>query len=164
MALGFGICRAYYRYGSGVTEDEKIIAASDIKEKINPSTKIIYEYYYPEDDVTETYNDSPSYFLMGYGLDELKRVYSAWDIISFSGGEVVMRKIVQGPSKQRYIIGEKDGYIAVFHDIDNGEIKLKEIIEKPVSSLADEDRRRIFEGVRITGDDSLARAIEALTS
>ena len=161
MSIGFGVCRVYYRM-EYIVEDDNVVVVSESTDRIKPSTKMVYEYYYPEDDVTDVYEDLPSYFLIDYTLNDIKRVYSNWDIVSFSDKEVVMRRVVKGPSNQRYKIGEKDGYIAVFYDGEDEVIK--EITDKPVASLTQEDKSKIHEGIKITGNDKLIRAIEDLTS
>ncbi len=164
-ALGYGFCRKIYREKNikeGSKED--IVASVSQQQKINPSTKMVYEYYYPEDDVTEVYEDSPPYFLIDYTLDDMKRVYSNWTIVSFSDKEVVMKKNISGPSNQRYIIGATDGYIAVFYDLGNDERILKEFTEKPLSALSEAERIIIEEGVRVIGNDKLYRALENYTS
>lgn len=147
-----------------VQEEETAVKAANTEQKITPSTKMVYEYYYPEDDVTEVYEDVPPYFLIDYTFDDIKRCYSNWTIVSFSDREVIMKKNVDGPSSQRYIIGEKDGYIAVYYDIENEGYMLKEITTMPVSALSDEDRRCIESGIRITGKEKLVRALEDYTS
>ncbi len=164
-AVGYGVCRNIYRERSiDEQTQEDIIVSLEKDQRINPSTKIVYEYYYPEDEVTEVYEDSPPYFLIDYTLEDLKRIYSNWTIASFSSKEVVMKKNISGPSNQRYIIGETDGYVAVFYDIDNGERLLKEVTEKPVSALSETERNKISEGIRVTGNDRLIRALEDYTS
>ncbi len=164
-ALGYGVSRRIYR-GDNIAEarGEDAVAASETVQKITPSTKIVYEYYYPEDDVTEVYEDVPPYFLIDYTLEDMKRVYSNWVITSFSNREVVMKKNVSGPSNQRYVIGEKDGYVAVFYDIENEGLILKEITEEPISALTESERTELEKGINITGNDKLLRALEDYTS
>ena len=37
-----------------------------------------------------------------------------------------MEKTIYGPSMQRYVVGEKDGYIAVFYEQEQNGVNLKE--------------------------------------
>ncbi len=159
LGLGFAVGKKMV-----IKETENIVAVSDTVQKITPSTKMVYEYYYPEDDVTEVYEDVPPYFLIDYTLDDIKRCYSNWNILSFSDREVIMKKVVSGPSRQRYIIGESDGFITVFYDFGEDGIIIKEVTDVLISSLSEEEAGLIKEGIAIVGNDKLNRALEDLTS
>ena len=147
-----------------VRDEEKYVKAANTEQKITQSTKMVYEYYYPEDDFTEIYEDAPPYFLIGYSLDDIKRCYANWTVVSFSDREVIMKKNVDGPSSQRYVIGEQDGYIAVYYDVENEGKMLKEITSTPITALSDSDRRDVESGIRIIGKERLVRALEDYTS
>ena len=73
-----------------------------------------------------------------------------------------MKKTVLGPSNQRYIIGERDGFVTVFYDVE--ERFIKEITKTPIDSLPENERAAIIEGIRIVGDEKLLRALEDYTS
>jgi len=164
-ALGYGFSRTLYRIGNipeTINDEAMPVTEADIK--ITPSTKMTYEYYYPEDNVTEKYEDQPPYFLIDYTLKDMQRVYPNWEIIYFSDREVVMRKTISGPSNQRYIIKENEGYIAVFYDRENEGLVLKEVTRKPVESLNEEEKASVKEGIRVVGKERLDRALEDYTS
>lgn len=156
-AIGFGIGKGYE------TDRDIVVKTSEFKQKITPSTKMVYEYYYPEDGVTETFEDVPPYFLIDYTFDDVKRCYSNWDIASFSGKEVVMKKTVEGPSSQRYVISENDGFVAVFYDLED-ERFLKEVTDVPVSVLNDDIKAEVEEGIEVIGNEKLNRVLEDFTS
>ena len=163
VLVGYGIGRAMITNDDeyiGVQEES--VPVSDTANRITPSTKMVYEYYYPEDGITEVYEDVPPYFLIDYTLEDIKRCYSNWTIKSFSDREVVMKKTVLGPSNQRYIIGERDGFVTVFYDVE--ERFIKEITKTPIDSLPENERAAIIEGIRIVGDEKLLRALEDYTS
>ena len=164
--LGYGVCRRMYSDNKSINEEieDDVVALAPQFQKINPSTKMVYEYYYPEDNVTEVYEDSPPYFLIDYTFEDLKRLYPNWTIASFSDKEVVMKKKIAGPSNQRYIIGEEDGYIAVFYDLGDNERMLKEVTDKPLSAFSETERDILTEGIRVTGNDKLYRALENYSS
>ena len=75
-----------------------------------------------------------------------------------------MKKKISGPSNQRYIIGEEDGYIAVFYDLGDNERMLKEVTDKPLSAFSETERDILTEGIRVTGNDKLYRALENYSS
>lgn len=133
---------------------EKEVSKSNIA-KINQSTKMVYEYYYKVDNVTETFEDRPHYFLLNLTRQQLEDTFDDWNVKSFSEKEVVMQKIMDGQSSQNYLIGEYDGYIAVYYEKEINGTKLKDITSVPISSLPLEEQEEIKKGIKVVGDDKL---------
>ncbi|MDE6357214.1 MAG: hypothetical protein K2L15_01335 [Eubacteriales bacterium] len=134
--------------------------ANNIKiAKVTPSTKMKYEYYYKGDNITETFEDVPPYFLLDLTRAELENNFKDWNVKSFSEKEVVMQKVMEGESSQNYIIGEYEGYIAVYYEKEINGTKLKEITDTPISSLSAEEQEKIKNGIKIVGEDKLMEFI-----
>ena len=100
----------------------KIYKAGDHKkavptETVNSSTKITYKYRYQEDNITETMTEMAPKFLIGLNEQDLKNTFSSseWHLNKFSPEEIILQKNLPGKSNQHYIIGIKDGYVAVFY-------------------------------------------------
>jgi len=94
----------------------------------------------------------------------MRSICSDWDIIRFSSEKVIMRKVIEGSSKEAYIIGEKDGYLAVyFEDAEKG-FRLKEKTEIPLYVLPAEEERKIKIGIHVNGDEELARILSDYNS
>lgn len=144
------------------TEDESVMdyVAVSTTDVINPSTKIVYQYYYTKDGVMKEMEDVPDYFLLGLSFEDMMKYYTGWQIISFSKKEVVMRQIIDDASEKNYIIGEHDGYVAVFYEQPREGISLHEITDKPVSSLNSDEQERLKEGISIKGDYELSKILE----
>ncbi len=133
---------------------------SQNKNVINENTKIVYEYYYKEDDYTEYIEDTPSYFLIGLTREQLENKLKDWQIKSFSEEEVVMQKIIQNAKTLKYIITEYEGYVAVFY-IDNQNTKiLKYITKTPILSLSEEEQKNIKNGIEIEGEEKLISILQ----
>ena len=143
-------------------EDESVMdyVAVSTTDVINPSTKIVYQYYYTKDGVMKEMEDVPDYFLLGLSFEDMMKYYTGWQIISFSKKEVVMRQIIDDASEKNYIIGEHDGYVAVFYEQPREGISLHEITDKPVSSLNSDEQERLKEGISIKGDYELSKILE----
>lgn len=129
--------------------------------KITASTKMVYQYYYSEDDVLEQREDVPSYFLLDLTFDDLNKYFTNWQVVSFSDKEVIMRQNIKGKSSQHYIIGEKDGYITVFYENGN---EIHELTNTPIISLTPEEQEEIKKGIFVAGDLELAKALENFES
>ncbi|MCI1960070.1 MAG: BofC C-terminal domain-containing protein [Clostridia bacterium] len=143
------------------SESEKV-SQNDIK--ITPSTKMVYEYYYPESGISKVNEEEPPYFMIGLSLNDMKRLYSTWDILSFSKAEVDMRKTMSGTDDQWYIIGEKDGYITIYYDDGNNENSIKEITDIDTNGFSEDEKEQLKKGIRVQGEDALNRALENYSS
>ncbi len=127
---------------------------------ITPSTKIVYHYYYSEDGRTETIEEEPPYFLVGETKEGLIQSFPEWDIESFTTAEVVMKKTIEGKSAEYYIVGDYEGYVAVFYEKEvNGE-SLKEITDMPMSALPEEEQQKLKNGIHVAGNDALNKILE----
>lgn len=133
-------------------------------EKITPSTKMVYEYLYKEDNITETVEDVPPYFLIDLTRNDLEANFKDWQVKSFSGREVVLQKALEGESIQHYIIGEYEGYIGVFYEKDINGSNIKEITDIPLESLPKEEQEKIKNGIKITGKRELIKFLESYGS
>lgn len=127
---------------------------------IMPSTQMVYNYYYEEDGCVESTSETAPHFLIGMNETDLKNTFNDWLVQNFSKDKVVMQKNISGLSNQHYVIGIKDGYIAVFYQENINGTKLKEMTNTPVNSLALEERKRLEDGIKISGDDKLIAILQ----
>lgn len=128
--------------------------------RITPNTTMTYEYHYKEDGEMITNHENPPYFLIGLTQGEVERKFIDWEVISFTQKEVILKKMLDGRSEKHYILGEKDGYIAVFYDKEINGSNLKELTNTLVSTLNETEQKRIKEGIFISGEERLIRALE----
>lgn len=138
-----------------ILNENKHYSCSEI---IKPSTKIIYNYYYEDEGFCESTNEMAPQFLIGMNAEELKNTFanSDWKINNFSGLEVVLQKNISKSEKQNYVIGIKNGYVAVFyHENKLCALNLKEVTNTPVNSLSPEEQERLKNGIKISGNDNL---------
>lgn len=141
-------------------KEQETALASSAEEKITPSTKMTYEYYYPEDGITQIQEEEPPYFLLDLTLSDLLKYYPNWTVVSFSSREVVMRKEVDGQSNEHYIVGQQDGYIAVFYQKEQNGISLHTLTDTPVSTLSHAEQVRLSDGIEVVGEENLAKILE----
>lgn len=128
--------------------------------KITPSTKMIYEYYYKKDGITESFEDIPPYFLIDLTRTELENKFKDWNIKSFSQKEVVMQKVLNSESNQHYILSEYDGYIAIFYEKEINGTNLKDITSIHINSFPKEEQEKIKKGIKIKGDEELIKILQ----
>ena len=128
---------------------------------IFPSTLMIYEFYSAETGDYRRVLEAPPQTLLGKTAEELSTMFVDWQIVSFDSTRVVLR---QNPAVEHrnYIIGVHEGYIAVFYDTEN--YAIKELTNRPISALSEDEQIRLKEGIRVVGNEELMRALEDFSS
>lgn len=147
-------------------EKDKPIAAEQksqnvlqAQKEINAQTKMIYQYFYTNDRVTKEQIEKAPDFLQGLNLEQLQSVYNGWQVVLFSPEKVILRCSIEGLSSETFLLGEDSGYLAVFYEDGNQEIHLKERTDLPLSALPDGEARQLREGLRVTGEENLAKLL-----
>ena len=131
---------------------------------INSSTKMVYQYFYTKDKVTKEQIEMAPQFLQGIDMEQLKSVYEGWQIILFSPEKVILRCKIEGLSSETYILGEDDGFLAIFYEDAQKGIHLKEKTALPINALPEGEVMQIREGLRVTGEENLAKVLSDLMS
>lgn len=127
---------------------------------ISKNTTMVYEYYYTDDGLTDTTEESPPHFLLDKTRDFFERSLPDWEVLEFSEEKVVLRKSVDGRSAQHYTLGVYEGFIAVFYDDEVNGTNLREITNTPINALSPEEQEKLRQGIQIKGDEDLYRALE----
>lgn len=144
--------------------DEEITKTTEVAilntARITPSTKLVYEYYYEGDGEIKREEEIPPYFLIDMSRQDVEEKFPDWQLKSFSQSEVIMRKNIPGKVKERYIIREYDGYVAVFFEEPVDGVNLRELTDTPVATLTEEDQKKLKIGISILGDEELIKALE----
>ncbi|WP_458407254.1 BofC C-terminal domain-containing protein [Anaerotignum sp.] len=138
--------------------------AVQTKQTIRENTKIVYQYFYSRDKVTKEQIELAPVFLQGLDMEQLKSVYTGWQVVLFSPEKVILRCKIEGLSSETYILGEDDGFLAVFYEDAQKGIHLKEKTELPVSALPEGEAAQLKEGIRVTGEENLAKLLADLMS
>ena len=130
--------------------------------RISQGTLITFQYYRPDSSEFENSEEHAPPALIGLTQSELALMFADWRIVSFTPYHV---RLQQNPllSQQQFIISVHDGFIAVFYD--NGEgMGLKELTARPIAALPEGEQIRLIEGIRVTGNEELIRALEDFDS
>ena len=131
---------------------------------IGADTKMIYQYFYSRDKVVKEQIEQAPIFLQGLDMDQLKSVYTGWQILFFSPEKVILRCKIEGLSSETYILGESDGFLAVFYEDTEKHIRLKEKTELPISALPEGEAMQLQEGIRVTGEENVAKLLSDFMS
>jgi len=129
-------------------------------DRINPSTRIIYEYLYQTDGRTDIIEEKPPYFLMDLSRDKIAEYYADWDIVEFNKNLIKLRRTITESIEDHYVLGIKDSYVAVYHKSNTGNVSLKEITATPVKALSPDEQNRLMTGITIKNEEQLAKMLE----
>ncbi|MCL2169016.1 MAG: hypothetical protein FWB74_03215 [Defluviitaleaceae bacterium] len=134
-----------------------VIHHPDGVHRISAGTIITYEHYNPQTSEHETRLEFAPPALQGLTQPELSLMFADWRVLSFSPYNVHLR---QNPelSSRSFTISVHEGFIAVFYDDDKTHVK--ELTTRPASALPIQEQMRLLEGIRVTGNEELIRALE----
>ena len=116
---------------------ETLEVKSDTGNSVGRNTVLTFVSNY-EDGFSDTREVIAPVYMYGWQRDRMESAYPSWQMDEFSPLRVVFSRSEKGRSSQHYILGEKDGYVAVYYK-DSG--VLKEVTSTPVASLNDDERK-----------------------
>lgn len=157
--IGYKVYNPKYEYIKE-NNDKSIEVLKSDDNIITNNTKMIYRYYYKNEDKVQVMEDLPPYFLIGLNKDTIQSYMKDWEVLSFSKEEVVLQKVIKTTSIKKYMTGIKNNMVAIF----NEDGTLKEITNVTIQSVDEDEKVSIIAGIEIVGDDELARFLESLDS
>lgn len=140
--------------------DEDIIQTSRIEEKVSPdATLIIKKYYKSCGHTTKDYATVPEE-IVNKSENEVKQLYSNWEIKGFSPDEIVLYKQLDGICNEHYVLRQLDGVIAVYTMNNEGKEILQEKTSITTEYLPEEDLDKLGVGIKVTGKENLNSLLE----
>lgn len=139
---------------------ETLEVKSDTGNSVGRNTVLTFVSNY-EDGFSDTREVIAPVYMYGWQKDRMESAYPSWQMDEFSPLRVVFNRSESGRSSQHYVLGEKDGYVAVYYK-DSG--VLKEVTSTPVASLNDDERKSVVSGKEIDGDTNLYLCLQDLES
>ncbi len=134
-------------------------------EIIGPNTIIEYRTYYTEckHEITETANPEKHMINMTKKNFEgfIKNNHPKWNVEDFSHEKIIIFIEKNHLCQNHYVIGEKNGKIAVFRIDENGERVLDQIYnDAPISLLKEIDQEKIIKGIVTDSKEELSDKLE----
>lgn len=133
--------------------------ASTHETVISKDAEMVYQYYYTQDGVTKEQVEPVQDFLQGLSLRQIKSIYHDWQVVSFASDRVILRSNIDGRSDASFILGEKEGFLAVFQEDAQNRLVLYETTDIPLSALPQTEQQQLKEGIRILGEEGLAKML-----
>lgn len=98
-------------------------------------------------------------------IDYLEEKYPNTKLISFSSNRITLGLTKNHLCENHYIIGEENGFIAVFCIDENGERVLKTVFkDNPISLLMEIDQEKIIKGIIVDSEEELTEILENFIS
>jgi len=139
------------------------IATADPENLIKANTKIIFKTYFSlcSHMVDENQDDTREF--VNLSEEALKTKYPDWAINEFSTQQVILKREIQTYCPRHYIIGVKDGYIAIYVYNNDGIKTLYQMTDNPTSILTREDQDKLQYGIVADNDEELQQKLEGLS-
>lgn len=141
-------------------EDGMVIEVFVGEEKISPSAKLIIKKIFARcNHSTVSIMDVPEE-LINLSERELAKKYSGWDIEKFSSDEVIISRAIDANCEDHYVLKVEDGVVGVYHELTEDKINFIENVDVDMDLLADEEKDRLKEGIRVYGRNELGSLLE----
>lgn len=151
--------------GSKFEDSDMNVKISKEIDKITPNTIIEERTFYNECGHLIIKTDLADSEIVNKSEDDYKDYLSEnfpnLRIISFSNSKITLWTEENYLCENHHIIGEMDGYIAIFNINEDGERILDVVFkEYPISLLMDIDREKLYEGIIVDSKEELSEVLE----
>ena len=138
----------------------EILQANSNDIKVSPNCEIILKRYYKEcEHTTQEYSKS-SEELTNKTEDEIKEIYSEWQVETFTSNKIVLYRELDGTCNEHYILKEKEGKIVVYAVDEKGEEEQNMQTDIATEYLTETDKINLANGWKIYGKENLNQLIE----
>lgn len=146
-------------------ENILIIESSGKNEiKVSPNAIFTLEKIYNLCGYTDVQENIVPYDIVNLTKEEIQEKYPEWTIRSFSEDQIIMYKIVNEKCDEHYVVKEKEGFLAIYIEGENGELTLSELTDISTEYLTDDDKKDLEVGIKIHGDETLEKLLEDYNS
>ena len=114
---GNGENNSYYdnNENSNDVENSVILKTSSGEEKTTPNTLIIFESYYSKCGHSKIRSEKIANEYVNKTKEEMQKIYSDWEIRSFSSDRIELFKNENSLCGNHYIVKEENGYVTVYN-------------------------------------------------
>ena len=144
--------------------DSQMIEASVEETKLSPYAKMIIEKKFTKCGHTTVSVQTLPIELVNMTEVEVMQKYPDWEIRTFNANEVSLFREIEANCSDHFVVKEKDGFLAVYNNVTEDTLNLKEITDIEVSHLPSGDYETLQDGIQVYGKDALASLIEDFSS
>lgn len=92
--------------------------------------------------------------------EEVQAKYENWEIKSFSTKSVSLYREIVANCNDHFVLKDKDGFLAIYEDVTENDMNLKEITDIDITNLPSGDIKNLKEGILVYGKDELSSLLE----
>lgn len=146
------------------TPEPKVIETIVEETKISPYAKLIIEKKFTKcGHTTVEVIDVPNE-LINMTEKEIMKKYENWEVRSFNSKEVSLYREISANCNDHFVLKDKDGFLAIYTNVTDDKMNLKEVTDIDVSSLPSGDMENLKRGIFIYGQDELSSILEDFNS
>lgn len=142
------------------TKYSEILETNSTEEKISPNAILYIKKYYQKCKHTVTEKAQMPSNLVNLAHADLKKIYSDWQIETFSPFEVTIKKDLVGICGEHFVLKEKDGFITIYTLNNNEGLELKQKTEISTKYLTEFDLINLQKGIEAIGKENLNKLLE----
>lgn len=140
--------------------DKNVIETVVDEVKLSPYAKMVIEKKFTRCGHTSIETiDIPS-DLINMTEEEVQAKYENWEIKSFSTKSVSLYREIVANCNDHFVLKDKDGFLAIYEDVTENDMNLKEITDIDISTLPSGDIANLKNGILVYGKDELSGLLE----
>lgn len=151
-------------YENNTEEDDNITPVVAIETKISPYATLTIEKFFKNCGHTTLEKVDIPKELVNMTENELQNKYVNWEIKKFNENEVHLYREIDANCSAHFVVKEQAGKVAVFAQITDKNIQLKNTTNIDFESLREEDKELLKNGVELYGEEALSSFIEDFES
>ena len=139
---------------------QEVLETDANQEKISPNCALIFKTHYLKCNHTTQKYSNISSELVNKTESDVKEMYNEWNVEKFANNNIVLYKEIDGNCGEHYVVKDKDGQVAIYEVLENGEKKEIEKTDIATDYLPEVDKINMINGIEVNGKDNLNQLIE----
>ena len=158
---GNGENNSYYdnNENSNDVENSVILKTSSGEEKTTPNTLIIFESYYSKCGHSKIRSEKIANEYVNKTKEEMQKIYSDWEIRSFSSDRIELFKNENSLCGNHYIVREENGYVTVYNINKDGQEVLSDKTDISTKYLPKDDNDLLKKGIKANSTSQLEQIL-----
>ena len=140
-------------------ENSIIIKTSSGEEKTTPNTLIIFESYYSKCGHSKIRSEKIANEYVNKTKEEMQKIYSDWEIRSFSSDRIELFKNENSLCGNHYIVKEENGYVTVYNINKDGQEVLSDKTDISTKYLPKDDNDLLKKGIKANSSSQLEQIL-----
>lgn len=140
-------------------ENSVIVKTSSGGEKTTPNTTIIFESYYSKCGHSKIRSEKISNEYVNKTEEEMQKIYSDWEIKSFSSDRIELYKNENSLCSNHYIVKEENGYVTVYNINKDGQEVLSDKTDISTKYLPKDDNDLLKNGIKANSASQLEQIL-----